>query len=433
MRGAISRSSIVSRLRSALPVPIPALLLGLALLGRILIDERSSPGSRQSGNFDLSGAIALAFVLAGAVLLWRNRRFVRATAATTLWLVVFTAIAVASQGASSEALREGVREGSVVALAVVVCNLRTTMGAVVVARIVQLAALAPAIVAIHQLATGTGVDVGGQLRANGTLAHPDSAAMLFALAAIACAWLYLDGGRRVLDAASVALYATALIATFSIGGVITLAAMLVALGALHRGARRERLLAALAAVLLLGGFFATPLGAHRLSRESSTSLSAEARGESNTSLAWRLHKWRLMLSRWEGSPAFGRGLGTTVTERPAPGNRYAGEPPHDEYVRYLVETGAVGLALLLYGLSLLLIRLVRMRRSQRQQLRAYADEAVLAIVVLLGCLINSLAGNTLLNSPTCYAAALLVFAAWHQPPKARTVPTTARARARWPL
>jgi hypothetical protein len=34
----------------------------------------------------------------------------------------------------------------------------------------------------------------------------------------------------------------------------------------------------------------------------------------------------------------------------------------------------------------------------------------LAIAVIVGCLVNSLADNTLLNSPTCYAAALILAA-----------------------
>jgi O-antigen ligase len=238
-------------------------------------------------------------------------------------------------------------------------------------------------------------------------------------------WSYLDGGRHLLDAVSLVVFATALIATFSIDGAVTLSVTLVAFGLLRRGPRRDRLLALIVAVAVIAALFATPLGAHRLSRESSTSLATEQRGEPNTSLAWRLHKWKLLRAEWERSPAFGRGLGSTVTAEGIPGNRYAGEPPHNEYIRYLVETGVVGSALLLGGLTVLILRLARIRRSAANTNRDSFNEGALALAAVIGCLVNSLAGNTLLNSPTCYAAALIVFAVLGSAPRRRTAPTIA--------
>jgi hypothetical protein len=38
------------------------------------------------------------------------------------------------------------------------------------------------------------------------------------------------------------------------------------------------------------------------------------------------------------------------------------------------------------------------------------NAATLALAIVVGCLVNSLADNTLLNSPTCYAAVLIVAA-----------------------
>ncbi len=161
------------------------------------------------------------------------------------------------------------------------------------------------------------------------------------------------------------------------------------------------------AVLLL--FFASPLGSQRISRESSTNVEAAERGAASSSLAWRLDKWKILLREWESAPLVGEGLGTTITAPPIPGNSYAGEPPHNEYVRYLVETGVVGLTLLLLGLALLIRRIAGdgMRRSTGIRSR---EGATLALVLVTGCLVNSLADNTLLNTPTCYAAVLIVFA-----------------------
>ena len=102
---------------------------------------------------------------------------------------------------------------------------------------------------------------------------------------------------------------------------------------------------AIAAALVVV-FFATPLGSARIASESSTNLASAERGEANSTLAWRLNKWKTLLPDWEASPIYGQGLGTTVTEAAIPGNEYAGDPPHNEYLRYLVETGVIGLAIL---------------------------------------------------------------------------------------
>jgi O-antigen ligase len=179
---------------------------------------------------------------------------------------------------------------------------------------------------------------------------------------------------------------------------------------LRPGSLRDKLIPCAIAGLVALTFFATPFGARRITNESSTSLRTAERGKANSSLAWRLNKWKMLLPEWERSPIVGRGLGTTVTGRRIRGNEFAGEAPHNEYVRSLVETGVVGLAILLCALAILIRRLVS-KRSIHGELEADTrNAATLAIVIVIGCLVNSLAENTLLNSPTCYAVVLIVFA-----------------------
>jgi O-antigen ligase len=384
--------------------------LGVLLLVRVLTDDLSGPDTQNSGSLNLSGAIAGLLILAAAGLLLRRRRGPRATILAVLWLCLWTAIAVDTSGASTETLREGVREMSVVALAVIVYNARGAVNVSIATRLVQLVGLVPALLALYQLATHTGRDVAGEFRSYGTFAHPDSAAMFFAIAAVTSLWRYLDDGRRRFDALLIIIFAVALLTTLSLDGLITLIAMLIVYGVLRPGPLRDKLMPCAIAGLIALTFFATPLGARRIKNESSTSLRTAERGEANSSLAWRFNKWKILLPEWERTPVVGRGLGTTVTGRRIPGNQFAGEASHNEYVRYLVETGIVGLVILLWALAILIRRLVSKRRIHGEFEADTRNAATLAIVIVIGCLVNSLAENTLLNSPTCYAVVLIVFA-----------------------
>ena len=62
------------------------LFLGAALLVRVLSDDLSSPDSRYSGSLNLSGGIAVLFVLVAVGLLSRRRHGVLPVVVAVLWL-----------------------------------------------------------------------------------------------------------------------------------------------------------------------------------------------------------------------------------------------------------------------------------------------------------------------------------------------------------
>jgi O-antigen ligase len=252
------------------------------------------------------------------------------------------------------------------------------------------------------------MDVAGHVRPNGTFAHPNGAAMFMAVAAIVSLWRYLDVGRHSSDAVLTALFCLALIATYSIDGLVTVVAMLVILGAFRSGAPRSNIVPFAMAAALVLVFLATPLGSARIASESNTSLASAERGEANSTLAWRLNKWKTLLLDWEASPLYGQGLGTTVTEAPILGNEYAGDLPHNEYLRYLVETGVVGLAILAFGLMLLFRSMLQRRTVNPTATGGAFNAPLLGLVVLAGCMVNALADNTVLYSTVSYAVALII-------------------------
>jgi O-antigen ligase len=377
-------------------------VLGLALLVRVLTDDRSAANSRHSGNLNLSGVIAGGLILAALGLLLLRRRGVAGTFLIALWLCLWTGVAVSTQGASTETIREGIREGSIVAVAVIAYNARDLLTLPLLTRLIQLVGLTPAILALYQLATDTGMRVAGNIRAHGTFAHPNSAAVFFALAATVSLWRYLEINRGRLDAALTAVFAAALVSTVSIDGLGTVIVMFVTLGLLRTGPQREKLIPVVLAGVIALAFFATPLGADRIAKEGSTNVTTAEKDEANTTLAWRLYKWKTLLPTWERYPLLGHGLGTTITENGQVGNEFAGDLPHNEYLRYLVETGALGLGTLLAGLALTVLALRRRLSGDMRNL------AALALAVLVGFLVNALADNTLLYTASSYAAALIV-------------------------
>jgi hypothetical protein len=389
----------------ALAPDIPlAPFLGLTLFARVVTDDLSSTTSRHSGSLNLSSLIAGVFILMAIGLVLRRREAVWPALLAALWLCLWTAVAVRTDGASTVTVREGVREASIVALAVIAYNSRPVLSLSVITRLIQLAGAVAALLSLYQLATHSGQLVAGEIRSNGTFAQPNGAAVFFAVATVASLWRFLDDGRRRSDALFVAIFAAASISTFSLGGLASLLVMLTTFGLLRPGSVRLKLGSCAVAGLIVIAFLATPLGAARIASESSTNFGANGGHLApGSSLEWRFEKWRALLPEWEHAPLLGRGLGTTTTSEGTSENNNAALLPHSEVVRYLVETGALGFITLLVGIGALLRRLARRRR-----LPHVGDAATLGMAVTVGLLVNCVASNTLLYTPAAYAATLIV-------------------------
>lgn len=380
---------------------VPAIpFLGGVLIVRVVADALTDSASRQSASVNLSALVALVLIAMAVGVLLRRPRGTALAFGSALFLGLWTAIAVPVLGVSTILLREGVRALSIAAIAVIVlCAPR--LRAAAAARIVQFAGIVPAALAFLQVATGAGMEVDGALRSYGTFSHPNSAALYFGIAAVVSLWCYLDGGRRWFDAVFAAAFVGAAITTFSLGGIAALVVMLLVFGVMRRGTIGVKVGAWAAAAALVVVFVATPVGAQRLASQSSTDFSASAQGASTNSLEWRFYNWGTLLPAWRDSPIVGQGIGTTLT-----GETATGDLPHNEYVRLLVETGIVGVAVVAAALIALMRALFRRRRTG-----VGGGIAAMALAILAGCLVNALTSNTLLYTPAAYAAAIVVAAA----------------------
>ena len=158
---------LVALLVIAVAIDIPLVpFLGAILLVRVLTDASlSSSTTRHSGSLNLSSAIALPFILVGFGLLIRRHRGAWTVALAVLALAFWTGIAIRTTGASAETVREGVREASILAFGVIVFNARGVITVPIASRLIQFAGIAPAFVAIYQLATHGGMLIAGEMPA----------------------------------------------------------------------------------------------------------------------------------------------------------------------------------------------------------------------------------------------------------------------------
>lgn len=310
-------------------------------------------------------------------------------------------IAVLRFGMDASLTRELLRSLSIVGVGLIAANSDRSITASRMGTIVVLAALIPALLVIREAALNWTEMVGGDFRPRGTMSHPNAAAILFGVAAPLALWktLHDGGGVRYLWIAGVLVFATLL--TRSMGGFAQLTVALLTFGALESGRSlyRAGLVAAVAALVVLLVF--DPLGISRVSEFESVNLAvAEHSGESGNTLEWRLLNWFMYVREWQDVKLLGFGLGTSA-EIVSPLHHL----PHSDPVRFLVETGAVGVSFLLIGYAYTLRRLIALARRGRD-----TSIAVATLASLVGASTHSLATHTTFNTAPMYVRVALV--AW---------------------
>jgi O-Antigen ligase len=113
----------------------------------------------------------------------------------------------------------------------------------------------------------------------------------------------------------------------------------------------------------------------------------------NNSFNWRLAQWYMLLGHWKDYPILGYGLGLSIQ---VAGNGFL---PHNDYVRFLVEGGIVGLAT---SLSLFVVQGIRLtqflsstdKESSKHSLSLIMLAMLLAIPV--GMITENIWGHTML-------------------------------------
>lgn len=367
--------------RAALP------LLALVLVARALLDD--------VGNQLVTGGMAVVIVALAVVVLGRSPTWVAPFLALTAYLLV-SAWAGAPAHGGSHTYPEALRTISCAAVVVVAAKAPGRLTVRSIAHVVQAVALGPALLALFQTATGTAGINSGAMRASGTLAHENSAAMLFALANLATFALLLDSRRRRwLHAGLLAVFLAAQVATGSIGGLVAAVVMVLTYLSSAAVRRADRvILATLGVGLAIYAATTSRVGAERLAEYSGSS--------DETSLSWRVQAWGHVLDFWRANPVWGNGIGSTTSP-----NVLGGNIPHNEYVRLLAEIGVIGLVLVIVGGVLVARSLARSGRTS-----TYPAASALALAALAGTAVNALAANTMLYSVSFYTTLFVIGSCW---------------------
>ncbi|MEV4420650.1 O-antigen ligase family protein [Patulibacter sp. NPDC049589] len=384
----------------------PLVVVGLVLGIRNFTDPLASAAVGGAGNLNASAALG-AWVIGVAAL----RIAMGRARSPGPWVVSFLSlyfiwflIGVSANGPDASLVRELVRVLSIFAVFVIAVECRddeippTRLLAVVVAT-----GVVPALTAI---ATGGSFGEDNSQRASSTFSHPNAAADLFATDLTIAMALALAGTKKVRRYASIAcaVLAIGLLASGSLGGIaqaLAAALFLLLIGSYSIPAKVGTVVVVIALAL---AFFISPLGAERLADvRSTTSPSLAASGIITNSLDWRFFNWSQFLTIWHERPLIGWGSGSTASLLSP-----LGAPPHNDYVRLLVETGLLGAACFGSLIGFGVFRVIKALSVSVGEQR-FATQTLLAL--LLGVGVNSVVGTPTLRTTTMVAMAAAIAAA----------------------
>jgi glycosyltransferase involved in cell wall biosynthesis/O-antigen ligase len=291
----------------------------------------------------------LAILGLAAWLLVRRRNVAWHPIATgwVIWLAVllpFVFLSWRSFGSEGlMAVREWVRLLSIAAVFLLAYNLRPKEGRRSGLRLLFLGLPIPLAVAMYQLIFGKGLVIGSEYRLMGTLSHPNSLGVLLVF------FIALTYGRsrtssHPLWMVLIAIEMVFLVGTLNIGGYLMLGALWAWI--FLREEARGR-----AVVLGLCALFALTLLTNRQAPAKVKSVGliapskivpAVAQMRYTSSMDWRFANWTNLIDLWKKKPWLGYGLNTTSLINPWKTVQKTGFAPHSDFLRYLVETGAVG-------------------------------------------------------------------------------------------
>jgi O-antigen ligase len=257
----------------------------------------------------------------------------------------------------------------------------------------------PLLVGLYQICVPTGkkiyvpteITAAKINRIASTFAHPNSFSLFMVLFMGITLWKIIVSRQKAWWIILLFVEAFVLINAFSLGSMIMLFVAMVVLALNMMNMKRRIALIAFLIVALVG-FALHPSGQKRFqdipaaSDVVETVRSGKYYGEG--SFAWRMLNWHLLLGEWRKKPLCGYGLATTIDLISPLKN-----VPHNDYLRFLVETGLTGLAMFLYLLTNLGQQLWKVYRRFRKDNIEISYLALIMFSVYAAWMVGSFADN----------------------------------------
>lgn len=288
-------------------------------------------------------------------------------------------------------LREWVRLFSLFIIYILTLQLARRKGFDYVINWLFLSLPVPLTVGYYQLVFRKGIIFEGVHRIYGTFAHPSCFALYLVLFIGLTIWKLKFGKRKLFWLLLLLVQLIALINTFSIGGLVMLATLFIFIFLKEVRKKKKTIGFMIIVVLALFTgflFLQSRYGKMRIEELKRTPSLFEVIEEETitNSFTWRIIHWKLLINEWRKKPFWGYGLHTS---RDFLGRWHTA--PHNDYIRYLVETGLVGLIAFISFLAIVGNKLIKKYRSSTDYL--YKSLTLIVIGIFFSWLVGAMADN----------------------------------------
>ncbi|MHC4757795.1 MAG: O-antigen ligase family protein [Planctomycetota bacterium] len=254
--------------------------------------------------------------------------------------------------------------------------------------LLYLSLIIPILMGVFQIFAQSGKILRGLHRIYGTLSHPNDFACYLVLFIGLTLWKITTSKNRlwfiVLICESIAL-----VLTFSLTGYVMFGVMCFLL--FWKANKRQKVVLFCFIGMFSVAVIICPQSYKRYERLKKTNIRKTIKTrDSVNSFTWRIVNWSGLLERWKEKPIMGHGLNSSRFINPKK-KQGVGRAPHNDFLKYLVETGLIGLLLYLGFVGAIGFQIYRLYKTS-------ADEKLnncifVLFVVFLAWQIGSLVGN----------------------------------------